>query len=108
MKPTRLFFLFVGGFVLQFPMLFIAIAIGMIGRSFDLFVGDAVGLFLSPGMAYFWGEGFHSNSPFGGLLAGAIANTLYFAAILFVCSIIWTKIRNRSRGHRTRACSGLG
>ena len=81
------------GFVIQFPLIFLAIAIGTIGRSFDLPIGNAVGLLLSPGIAFFWAEGFHSNYHLAGLLIGVIVNTIYFAIVLFLGAALWKRLR---------------
>ena len=92
-KPVRFFLLLLTAFLIQFPLLFIAIGLGTIGRAFDLNIGNTLGLFLSPGIAYFWGAGFHSSYHLAGLLAGVIVNTLYFAIIIFVGSIVRTKLQ---------------
>jgi hypothetical protein len=92
-KPVNVFLLLLTAFLIQFPLTFIAIGLGTMGRAFDLNIGNTLGLFLSPGIAYFWAEGFHSSYPLAGLLAGVIVNTLYFALILFVGSIVRTKLR---------------
>ena len=90
-KPVRFFLLLLTAFLIQFPLVFIAIGLGTLGRAFDLNIGRTLGLFLSPGIAYFWGAGFHD--PLSGLLAGVIVNTLYFAIIIFVGSIVRTKLQ---------------
>jgi Na+/H+-translocating membrane pyrophosphatase len=92
-KTVRFPLLLASGFVIQFPLLFLAIAIGTIGRSFDLPIGNTVGLLLSPGIAYFWAEGFHSTYHLAGLLIGVIVNTIYFAIVLFVGAALWKKLR---------------
>ena len=92
-KATR-FSMFIGlGFVIQFPLLFLAVAVGTISRSFDLPIGNVVGLFLSPGIALFWAEGFHSTYLLTGLLGGVALNTVYFATVLFLGWALWMKIR---------------
>lgn len=90
-KPLRFFLLLLIAFLIQFPLLFIAVGLGTLGRAFDLNIGSTLGLILSPGIAYFWGAGFHS--PLSGLLAGVIVNTLYFAIIIFVGSLVRTKLQ---------------
>ena len=90
-KPLRSFLLLLLAFLIQFPLLFIAVGLGTLGRAFDLNIGSTFGLILSPGIAYFWGAGFHS--PPSGLLAGVIVNTLYFAIIIFVGSLVRTKLQ---------------
>ena len=91
-KAVKFPLLLAGGFLIQFPLIFLAIAIGTIGRSFDLPIGNAVGLLLSPGIAYFW-EGFHSSSSLSGLLIGVMVNTIYFAVVLFLGAALWKRLR---------------
>ena len=91
-KPIRFFLLLLIAFLIQFPLLFIAVGLGTLARAFDLNSGSTLGMFLSPGIAYFWGAGFHS--PISGLFAGVIVNTLYFAIIIFVGSIVRIKLQS--------------
>lgn len=77
--------LLASGFLIQFPLIFLAIAIGTIGRFFDLPIGNAVGLLLSPGIAYFWAEGFHSNYHLAGALSGDYCKHYIFCD----CSFSW-------------------
>lgn len=92
-KTIKFLLLLASGFLIQFPLIFLAIAIGTTGRSFDLPIGNAVGLLLLPGIAYFWAEGFHSSYPLAGLLIAVIVNSIYFAIVLFLGATLWKRLR---------------